>query len=954
MRQRLWLRIIVLLFVSLSGRFAAAADLDWSGWERLPVFYEGRRMPLDTFAREMVESVCGRSTRLFPPGDLAPGATKKDLDAARSLFPDGKMKWFRSSELLFSWLAEPERWECVDFLPAEHEGLRKDLLGLPMFDDRGGRLKHVSPAVVKRAIDADSPFRARLAEIFSRRRGREALVGVEKKAKELYDAYSTFRALTFRPGPAFEINDAFESAFHEIFVAWPELSRELKMLTSDAKPNPAIADLSAKADQSLRLLAAVLQKEPAAAEVDMPLAALSLATRELAAACEKELRQSFSQPSDTEPGKLREVRMGWNALADRFGELHRHTVAAQFAVYESIPALRLVPALDPDALDPQRDEKDALIPPWLSYQALRWGSDFLLRDYLRDEKNEEKKEARAALVAATKKARASLEAATAAYVNRQAADRPTAFAERMKTLSDSLSELGKAIEPIRREMPIRNRDPEMLDATAYPAPSDTWAEVFYDKLNPFLWSWIVNFAALACLSLAFGVARNILFWTGIVVLGAGQLLAVTGFTLRGLVSGWVPMTGMFETVVFTALVAAILGMWFALLPLIWPGLTAAWRLTAMPQTWEMSGQAPDSRSPTVLRAGLALLRIALGGFLFYLLAWKPYNAHHSIFALWPKTGAGASMPAANDLTTWFVGLCILLPTVWYTPRFVLAILMSPATVWRSLAHGDRKHVFAQVRSRQLYAIVGALMAFLVSLLGYYSPFWRQEIGGIQPVLKDQFWLTSHVLTITASYGAGALGWGLANISLCYYLFGRYRVPAQLPAEMAAKGHRPAGQYHAERLAPRPPEACSVLAGFIYRATQVAVVLLAVGTILGALWADVAWGRFWGWDAKEVWALVSLLVYMTILHGRYIGWFNHFALAAVALAGATAIIMAWFGVNIFLGTGLHTYAQSGDSSEWTFWGFAVLLCLNWLFLGVAGLRYWLETESGVFSTENTSG
>ena len=77
-----------------------------------------------------------------------------------------------------------------------------------------------------------------------------------------------------------------------------------------------------------------------------------------------------------------------------------------------------------------------------------------------------------------------------------------------------------------------------------------------------------------------------------------------------------------------------------------------------------------------------------------------------------------------------------------------------------------------------------------------------------------------------------------------------------------------------------------------RVTAVAVLLLAAGTILGGLWADVSWGRFWGWDPKEVWALISLLVYLAVLHGRFAGWFNNFGLVAGTVIGLSMIVMSW--------------------------------------------------------------
>jgi hypothetical protein len=122
--------------------------------------------------------------------------------------------------------------------------------------------------------------------------------------------------------------------------------------------------------------------------------------------------------------------------------------------------------------------------------------------------------------------------------------------------------------------------------------------------------------------------------------------------------------------------------------------------------------------------------------------------------------------------------------------------------------------------------------------------------------------------------------------------------------------------------------------------QAAVLLLAAGTLLGALWADVAWGRFWGWDAKEVWSLISLLVYMVVLHGRYIGWFGNFGMAAFSVLGATSILMAWYGVNYVLDVGLHTYGRGTG-------GLGVVLAVvaaDWLFLAAAAVRYYLQTRT----------
>ena len=93
--------------------------------------------------------------------------------------------------------------------------------------------------------------------------------------------------------------------------------------------------------------------------------------------------------------------------------------------------------------------------------------------------------------------------------------------------------------------------------------------------------------------------------------------------------------------------------------------------------------------------------------------------------------------------------------------------------------------------------------------------------------------------------------------------------------------------------------------------MIGLFLLTIGTFLGGVWANESWGRYWGWDPKETWALVSCIVYALILHIRllkltkYTYWFN-----LLALFGFSSILMTYFGVNYYL-DGLHSYA-AGDA------------------------------------------
>lgn len=154
------------------------------------------------------------------------------------------------------------------------------------------------------------------------------------------------------------------------------------------------------------------------------------------------------------------------------------------------------------------------------------------------------------------------------------------------------------------------------------------------------------------------------------------------------------------------------------------------------------------------------------------------------------------------------------------------------------------------------------------------------IAPLVPVLRDNFWLSTHVTTIILSYAALALSWMLANIILIRNKFGK----------LSKADYR-----YYEKL--------------IALSIQVGVVLLAAGLILGGIWADYSWGRFWGWDPKETWSLIVLLFYMALLHGKYTSWVNTHRFVVAAAGGFMTVMMAWFGVNYILATGLHSYGFS---------------------------------------------
>lgn len=152
-----------------------------------------------------------------------------------------------------------------------------------------------------------------------------------------------------------------------------------------------------------------------------------------------------------------------------------------------------------------------------------------------------------------------------------------------------------------------------------------------------------------------------------------------------------------------------------------------------------------------------------------------------------------------------------------------------------------------------------------------------SIQPLEPVLRSNFWLTIHVLTITLSYAAFALSLCLGNVVIGFFLW-----------------------------KPTHTKEIQIQSLYMYRAMQIGVILLAAGTILGGIWADYSWGRFWGWDPKEVWALIALLLYLAVLHGRFTGWLKGFGFAATTVISFLGVLMAWYGVNFVLGAGLHSY------------------------------------------------
>jgi cytochrome c-type biogenesis protein CcsB len=184
----------------------------------------------------------------------------------------------------------------------------------------------------------------------------------------------------------------------------------------------------------------------------------------------------------------------------------------------------------------------------------------------------------------------------------------------------------------------------------------------------------------------------------------------------------------------------------------------------------------------------------------------------------------------------------------------------------------------------------------VSMLSFLDP----EITPLVPVLKS-YWLTIHVSLEAGSYGFLMLGAiiGLINLILLMFLTrGNKDRVKRIVQEMSLISEL-------------------TLIGGLF--------MVSVGTYLGGVWANESWGRYWGWDAKETWALVTILVYAFILHMRLIPKLRGlFAYNVATIFGLASVIMTYYGVNYYL-SGLHSYA-TGDPVPIPNWVYIAVVCI----------------------------
>jgi cytochrome c-type biogenesis protein CcsB len=246
-------------------------------------------------------------------------------------------------------------------------------------------------------------------------------------------------------------------------------------------------------------------------------------------------------------------------------------------------------------------------------------------------------------------------------------------------------------------------------------------------------------------------------------------------------------------------------------------------------------------------------------------------------------GAGLAAHSAALLGRWWESYHLALghtPPAHFSEKLRLVILQAPmSNFYESLVFFAWCLPFLAILTfrRYLRDYLGTVVAIAACLLLAYASLGGVDsrIKPLMPALKSN-WLLFHVLTCFLGYASFTLGFGVAIL----YLVNERRPRPTLPSL---------------------PE----LDRLIYQATVIGFLMLTLGILTGAVWAESAWGRYWSWDPKETWSLITWLVYATLLHARLVKGWQGRRIAWLAVVGFAAMLFTYFGVS-FLLPGLHSY------------------------------------------------
>jgi cytochrome c-type biogenesis protein CcsB len=231
----------------------------------------------------------------------------------------------------------------------------------------------------------------------------------------------------------------------------------------------------------------------------------------------------------------------------------------------------------------------------------------------------------------------------------------------------------------------------------------------------------------------------------------------------------------------------------------------------------------------------------------------------------------------------------------------------------------------------LGSAVAGLAGFITLLIAHNLALGGDTMEMMRAVLDTNFWLATHVVVVTLGYAstfvAGALAIAYIVLGVFTPLLARNVVPSGAPSAARSRSHgRDLGK---------------ALTQMVYAIVCFATLFSFTGTVLGGIWADQSWGRFWGWDPKENGALLIVLWNALILHARWGKLVQERGLMNLAIFGNIVTAWSWFGVNM-LGIGLHSYGFMDAAFRWLMLFIGSQVCL--IVLGLLPLHLWRSFQN----------
>lgn len=215
--------------------------------------------------------------------------------------------------------------------------------------------------------------------------------------------------------------------------------------------------------------------------------------------------------------------------------------------------------------------------------------------------------------------------------------------------------------------------------------------------------------------------------------------------------------------------------------------------------------------------------------------------------------------------------------------------------WASILAG-----FSFLKYSRIPIAATTLLAFFTLMTAGHSSY-DPQITNLQPVLKS-YWLIIHVATLTISYGFLGMAFFLGLLILMFYMLRNAQNGQRITLLIKELSH------------------------INEMNITIGLMLATVGTFLGGVWANESWGRYWGWDAKETWALIIVITYSIVIHFRLVEQMRgDFLFTAGSVLGFSSVLMTFIGVNYYLSKGMHSYGQ-GDTPIFPIWAWIAIFAI----------------------------